>query len=314
MKMMKLINCFLLCMMSFALPLFAAKGKGGDEPRKDDLGRDYYLYLPKIDPKKTYWLVVGAHGNNGRGQGAAGMAKWTERGDCIVVGPSFPQGFQGLAEQSDEQLLKLKAKLDKEFRLYPKMFVTGFSAGAQFSHRFALKHPAAVCGVSAHSAGSWSTGGQFGAINPEAAGIPYSISCGDADTGLSMPSYPMGRYEWFKAYRDQLIAAKFFTKAVSVPKVGHSPSPQTQALTEETFLLATTGLSAVEMKRHGKDLAALAKFGGKMESASARALLQKLKAVKLDAKALAAAGWTVSDEQRRKSYEAALEAISGTKP
>ena len=308
---MKLMRWLLCCLMALSLPLAAAKG-GNEQAKKDDMGRDYFLYLPKIDPQKTYWLVVGAHGNNGNGQGAAGMAKWSERGDCIVVGPSFPQGFQGLAEQSDEQLLKLKAKLDKEFHLYPKMFVTGFSAGAQFSHRFALKHPDAVCGVCANSAGSWSTGGQFGSINPAASGIPYSISCGEADTGLSVPNYPMGRYDWYKAYRDQLIEAKFFTKAVTVPKTGHSPSKLSQDLIAETFQIATTGLTAAEMKRYGKDLETLAKFGGKTDSASAQSLVKKLQAVKLEAKVLTDAGWTVSNEQRQKCFEEAIKALAGS--
>lgn len=306
---MKLMQWLLCCLMALSLPLAAAKG-GNEEASKDDMGRDYFLYLPTIEPKKTYWLVVGAHGNKGTGKGAAGMAKWSQRGDCIVVGPSFPQGFQGLAEQSDEQLLKLKAKLDKEYHLYPKMFVTGFSAGAQFSHRFGLKHPDAVCGVCANSAGTWSTGAQFGSINPAAAGIPYSISCGEADTSLSTPDCPMGRYDWYKTYRDQLIEAKFFTKAVSVPKTGHRPSQLSQELIEETFQIATTGLTAAEMKNYGKDLETLAKFAGKIDSTSAQGLIKKLQAVKLEAKALTDAGWTVSNEQRQKCFEAAIQALS----
>ena len=46
------------------------------------------------------------------------------------------------------------------------MFLHGFSAGSQFVHRFAMNHSKRVCGVSAHSGGTWATD-DYGKISAE---------------------------------------------------------------------------------------------------------------------------------------------------
>ena len=104
--------------------------------------RDYWLYTPdKIDTKKKYWLVVGVHGYKGNGKGAAGLAGWVKKFDnVIVIGPSFPSTgpyYQILQGGTDKQLLEIFKQLNKEFNLHEKMFLYGFSGGAQYSHRFA---------------------------------------------------------------------------------------------------------------------------------------------------------------------------------
>ena len=154
-----------------ALLLLSSAGAVAEEPAKDGMGRDYWLYPPKrVEPTRTYWLVVGVHGMGGTGRGAGGIASWaTRRDDCLVVGPTFPSdGYQFLLKDSDRQLIELAAALAKRHRLHPKAYLVGFSGGAQFVHRFAHAHPGRVVGYAAHSAGSWSTGGAWGDPNPAA--------------------------------------------------------------------------------------------------------------------------------------------------
>ena len=76
----------------------------------------------------------------------------------------------------------------------------GPSGGAQFAHRMMMKHPDLVIGCAAHSGGTWSTGGSCGKPNPQAAQVPFVLSCGEEDTRKSTPDLPMGRLEWAKAF------------------------------------------------------------------------------------------------------------------
>lgn len=267
-----------------ASPALAADA---DVPLKDDLGRDYFVYAPpKVDPKKTYWLVVGVHGYGGNGKGAAGLAAWAKRGDCVVVGPSFPNnGYQLLRERADEQLVSLFDRLKKTYPLQPKLFVYGFSGGAQFAHRFMMKHPELVAGCSAHSAGSWATGEGWGDVNPAATGIPFVMSCGEADTAKMADGAPFGRLEWAKAFEKKAADAGFCFEAKYWPKVGHAYSPGVAAMTDECYRLATVAAPA-----HEKQLAAIREMAkaGKVDAAKA-ALDRATKAVPKPATGLAKA-------------------------
>lgn len=221
----------------FTLPTLAAD----PEPRQDSMGRDYYLYTPdKIDKQKTYWLVVGVHVYGGNGKGAAGIAPWAKRGDCIVVGPSFPNnGYQGLAEHAGEQLDQLFKDLSKEYKLHPKLFLYGFSGGAQFAHRFMMAYPDLVAGCSAHSAGSWATGERWGDINPKAADIPLVISCGLSDTAKSTPDAPYTRLEWAKLFEKKATEAGLLFQASYWPNTAHGASPGVAKMTTDCYDLAT---------------------------------------------------------------------------
>ena len=105
------------------------------------------------------------------------------------------------------------------------MFLHGFSAGAQFVHRFAFGNARIVCGVSAHSAGSWATRG-YGEISSSARKIPFAISCGEKDKAKSFGSAPLSRIDWFKEFRDALVKKKFDVEAEVIKGVGHRRSPR----------------------------------------------------------------------------------------
>ncbi len=212
--------------------------RADDEPKKDPLtNRDYFLYLPATtEPDKSYWLVVGVHGAKGNGKGAGGLANWADKHDCIVVGPSFPHdGYQGLAHQSDEQLIAIAKDVGKTYKLHPKLFVAGFSGGSQYAHRFMLKHPQLVVGCAAHSGGTWETGG----VNPAAKAIPFVMSCGEKDTAKSFPEATYGRLEWAKLFEAEAKKAGFFMDVKYFPDVGHSQCKEARDMTEECFIVAT---------------------------------------------------------------------------
>lgn len=209
----------------------------------DDQGMHCHVYLPEpLDPTITYQLLVGVHGAGGKGVGAAGLKGWADRGDVIVIGPSFQTKGERPYQNGDgphaEKLIQLFTELGKEYRLEEKMFLHGFSGGSQFVHRFAMLHPSYVCGVSAHSGGSWATDG-FGTISTKAKKIPFAISCGEKDTAMSFAGAKFNRLKWYERFRDEIDKKGFCYAGAVWPDVGHRISPGAWDLMRECFQLAT---------------------------------------------------------------------------
>ena len=242
----------MLPLILFALLVLGSlSASAKEEKRTCPMDREYFLYAPDtVDPARTYWLVVGVHGAGGKGDGAGGLADWAKRGDCIVVGPSFPNGYQGLGLDTDKQLIGIFKQLRESYKLHDKLFVAGFSGGAQFAHRFTLAHPDLVVGCAAHSAGTWATGDDHGPVglNKEAAGVPFVISCGQADTTKSVPQAPFTRIEWAHRFEAALKDAGYTYKAAYWPGVGHQVTKDAMAMTEECYRLSTTGLYPAQRK------------------------------------------------------------------
>ncbi len=241
------------------------------------MGREYFLYLPDdLDAEKTYWLVVGVHGHGGKGKNAAGLAKWVGKGNCIVVGPSFPSGYyQTLSKGSDTQLIGIFKFLRARYKLYPRMFLYGFSGGAQFAHRFAMAHPELTIGCAAHSGGTWAD-----TVNPKARNVPIAISCGEKDTSKSTSNCPMGRCEWAKTFAGNLHRGGFYFKARFWPGVGHRASPGARQMTEDCFCLATTGMHDDQLQPVLKEVAAVAQLADGAQYAEALARVRQLPQMK----------------------------------
>ncbi len=294
-----LAGLFLAPMAAQASKEVAVKGKDG--------GLDYYLYLPDcLEPGKCYWLFVAAHVFHGNGKGAAGMVKWADRGDCIVLAPSFPDGFQGLAFESDKRLLDIVDALKKQYTLHDRFFVHGFSAGAQFAHRFAIAHPDRVCGVAAHSAGTWATGGNWMEPPEKTLPFPIAISCGLSDTGMSMPNHPVGRLDWCRQFEKLLKERTCLYKAVYIPNAGHQLTPQAQALTEECFLLATTGLVERERGAVKLDMEAVRRaVASKDPKAAGSPAAKRLLAYKVSPNGQA--GWNDNAGVRQAAFKALVD-------
>ena len=247
-------NALVLIVMSLLMttPLWAAKNYK-ELKRTCQLQRDYYLYLPAtLDKNRTYHLVVGVHGYRGSARGAAGIANWAKRDDCIVLGPQFPhQGYQYLQAQAGEQLVQIIAALKKEYRLYDKAFLWGHSGGGQFTHRFAMKHPELVAGCSSHAAGTWLTGdyppaSQDVQPSPKANSVVFAIHCGMKDTRKSFSQCPLGRLDWAKKFAGKLYAGGFTFKEMYHPNIGHGVNQNAWKLTHECYFLSTMGMDIKE--------------------------------------------------------------------
>jgi poly(3-hydroxybutyrate) depolymerase len=129
--------------------------------------REYFLYLPPgVDGAKSCWGLVVVHGAGDDGRTPfpnRAMARFvTESGlDAIVISPSFSNDdynasrFPDLGEGEflDEVLKEVRSR----YALRPRIFLTGYSRGGQFSHRYALAHPERVAAVAPLASGTWTT-------------------------------------------------------------------------------------------------------------------------------------------------------------
>ena len=224
-------------------------------------------------------MVVGVHGNRGKAKKAAGIAKWVdEKDNVIVLAPQFPQGYQGAEPSHQRKLLKMFEDIKKKYKVHPKMFLYGFSGGSQFTHPFAMYQPEYVCGVSAHSGGSWalSSNRMFGIINTKAKGVIFAVSCGESDQKKSWPEAMYGRLDWFKQFVKEMKEGGFCFKQKTWPGVGHKKTPGSWEMTEDCFQLATSGISNVQSKSINSKLAEIETLMKKIKNIPQKMAMEKL--------------------------------------
>lgn len=126
--------------------------------------REYFVHLPpNFDRGKPYWLLSVVGAPNGRNSFVSGIASAAAQAgfDAIVVTPISPDEnlnairFPVLGEGAFlEEVVKA---LRSDYRLKPKILLTGYSRGGQFAHRFALAHPELVEAVAPFASGTWTT-------------------------------------------------------------------------------------------------------------------------------------------------------------
>lgn len=129
--------------------------------------REYYVRLPEdYDSAAPHWLIFAVHGGGSDGRTfwlADDLMRASEASgfDAIVVAPTFPledanaQRFPslGLGALARRILDDAKAR----YAVQPAIFVTGYSRGGQFAHRFVLAEPDGVKACAPLAAGSWTT-------------------------------------------------------------------------------------------------------------------------------------------------------------
>ena len=129
--------------------------------------RTFFVRLPsEFSADRVYWPLVVVHGGGGGAlknpKAIRIRHKANERNlPAIVICPEFKTAdkqvsrFPVLGEAAFlEAVLK---RVRAEFSLHPKILLTGYSMGGQFSHRFALAKPDLIQACAPFSAGTWST-------------------------------------------------------------------------------------------------------------------------------------------------------------
>jgi poly(3-hydroxybutyrate) depolymerase len=126
-------------------------------PYYRDKPTEYYLYLPSSYTTEKDWPVfVGIHGFGSDGTSCLDM--WQEYADqsgFVLVCPSLGDENGGWYQDAGEMTLReILKEVKQECRVQDKIFLAGFSAGAQFVQGFAFAYPKSVSGVAVLSSGN----------------------------------------------------------------------------------------------------------------------------------------------------------------
>lgn len=185
--------------------------------------QEYYLYVPSgYTADKPWPLFVFVHGSGGDGTNCWDIwRKYAHLEQFVLLCPTFRDNtFRILGNDQDRALIDMVAQTGQQYRLMERFFLTGFSAGAQFTHRFVFRHPALLCGAAVHSAGSYDP-----PPADEARGVPFVVTVGALDSRR----LDLGR--WFAGE----LARKGYTATLAViPQAGHQ---WTQEATDRTMAL-----------------------------------------------------------------------------
>ena len=167
----KLYDRMMYCLAFLLLLTAGGNARADSLPVRVDVasspGHSYYLQLPAhFNAQKTYWIYVFV---GGTGCMTADYAANTLHNLClpivsethleaIMVYPLLDDRlYQSPLQGDGELLLKMLAQIRKQYHVYPKILLQGFSGGAQFAHRFAFWYPAEVLACAVHACGSWTT-------------------------------------------------------------------------------------------------------------------------------------------------------------
>jgi len=186
-------------------PKILERSLGNDPQQK------YYVYLPvNYDSnKKTYPLLIAVHGDPGSAQGM--IESWydfTNRDQYILLCPQFQNGYQRLQHQEDQALISIMNEVSDEFSYDSgKVYLMGFSGGAQFAHRFVFRHPDCIKAVAIISAGSYS------APPSDLSGVKFFVGVGEYDTK---------RLDITKQFYQGLLDQGYDAQLKIYPRRGHS--------------------------------------------------------------------------------------------
>ena len=185
---------------------------------------EYFLYLPSNYTAEKEWpIFVGIHGFGSDGTACLDLWQaYADREEFVLVCPSLGDENGGWYQDEGERTLRAVLKeVKKECRVQNKIFLAGFSAGAQFVQGFAFEYPKSVRGVAVLSSGNYyepSSG---------ASSVPFLVVIGDQDFPAGLKS--AGQFS------ELLKQAGFVIDLHILPGVKHEISIQAMELTIEFY-------------------------------------------------------------------------------
>ena len=144
---------------------------------------EYYLYVPKAYSADREWpLFVGIHGSGGTGLDCWNLWQtYAEKEGFILLCPTIPGDANGFRQDVGETTVwSAIGEVKKEYRIKPRMFLNGFSAGAFFIQGFAYHYPSYVSGLSVLSAGVYLNPNMFAEL------VPIVVVIGDRDDPVAV--------------------------------------------------------------------------------------------------------------------------------
>jgi len=199
---------FLVFFMLFTFKCFAESGV----QERFSNGQKYLLRLPQgyTAAEKRYPLLIAIHWF--RGNASQAVNEWgfvANKNGCILVCPEFADGYQKFARGEDRKLCAVIEDVKRDFSVNEsKIFIAGFSGGAQFAHRFVFKHPLVCTAACIISAGDYDA-----PLNSkEAKAVKYFVGVGTSDERLAATT----------AFYKKLQAKGYDVTFKTFPQVGHT--------------------------------------------------------------------------------------------
>ncbi|MEW5871527.1 MAG: hypothetical protein AB1894_19795 [Chloroflexota bacterium] len=185
---------------------------------------EYFLYLPAGYTAERAWPVfVGVHGFGGSGRSCLNL--WQASADeegYILVCPSLADESGGwYVSYGEKVLMMVLQRVRKECHTQKRVFLAGFSAGAEFVQAFVFDQPGLVAGVSVLSSGN------YYAPRKQARGIPFLVVIGDEDDPAGLKGA--------RQFSELLQAQGFRVDLHILPGVTHRVSAEAQRLTLDFY-------------------------------------------------------------------------------
>lgn len=193
-------------------------------PYYRDKPTEYYLYLPSGYTAEIEWPVfVGIHGFGS--DGTSCLALWQEYADregYVLVCPSMGDEHGGWYQDAGEKVLKAVLKnVRQECRVQDRIFLAGFSAGAQFVQGFAFAYPESVTGVAVLSSGNYFE------PSSDARSVPFLVVIGDKDNPVGLRGANL--------FNEMLKKDGFSIALVLLPGVKHEVTSEAKELTIDFY-------------------------------------------------------------------------------
>lgn len=107
----------------------------------------YWVHVPQdYDPHRAYPLMIVLQGKGGEPKPQ--YEQWnfySNNAHYIMLLPRFFRGYHRLASGEDQKLMAMLREMNNEFRYDPdRVFMVGYSLGADFVQHFMFQHPGIV--------------------------------------------------------------------------------------------------------------------------------------------------------------------------
>jgi predicted esterase len=185
---------------------------------------EYYLYVPKAYSEDREWpLFVGVHGAGGTGLDCWNLwQRYADKEGFILLCPSIPGDASGFRlDVGENTVWSAIGEVQKEYRIKPRMFFSGFSAGAFFVQGFMYHYPNAVSGLSVLSSGIYLKPEMFAQL------VPMLVVIGEADNKQSVQGSEL--------FVNGLKSYGFDVEYMALPGVGHTVTKDGVLATLELF-------------------------------------------------------------------------------
>jgi poly(3-hydroxybutyrate) depolymerase len=221
------ILVFMILLVGCCLPACSSQSfslEHNPTPYYRDEPTEYYLYLPSSYTAEKEWPVfVGIHGFGSDGTACLDMWQaYADQEGFVLVCPSMGDENGGWYQDEGERtLMAVLKEVKKEFRVQNKIFLAGFSAGAQFVQGFAFMYPKSVSGVAVLSSGNYYE------PSSSASSVPFLVVIGDQDFPAGLKS--AGQFS------ELLKQAGFVIDLHILPGVKHEVSSEALELTIDFY-------------------------------------------------------------------------------